>query len=313
MSYFDKDVGQDQLRILFENMREDGQIADVVFTDGRRIFTFTKPPVLAWSVMCSDKIAPDMGFLAYSYAYLKRNLSWWETERFDGCLFSYKVHKMESGWDDTVRFDDPNPIDDCYAIDCNCFMIDFYRSMAYIAERLGEIEDISAYDQKRVALAENINTYLWNEKEKWYCDYNFQRKEHTNVLSPASFMPLFCGIADAQKAEAMKKLAENKEMFYPGIPTVSYNHSQCRTDAYWRGPTWLNMAYFTIRGLYDYGYESLAFDLLENILDWCSKNKDSIYEYYDSKTGKGLGAKDFGWSCAFIIELVLLKHKEHII
>jgi hypothetical protein len=41
------------------------------------------------------------------------------------------------------------------------------------------------------------------------------------------------------------------------------------------------------------------------ILDWCAAQQDSIYEYYDSKPGKGLGAKQYGWSSAFIIEFIL--------
>lgn len=75
--------------------------------------------------MKSDMIHPDLSFLEYAYPHLKSNLSWWESNRFDGTLFSYKVHKMESGWDNTVRFDFPHLIQNCYAVDCNCFMADF--------------------------------------------------------------------------------------------------------------------------------------------------------------------------------------------
>jgi hypothetical protein len=69
---------------------------------------------------------------------------------------------------------------------------------------------------------------------------------------------------------------------------------------------------FTIRGLSDYGYKDLAKELAQNLLDWCTTNADSIYEYYNPITGKGLGAKNFGWSCTFIIELVLLKYGKNI-
>ena len=41
------------------------------------------------------------------------------------------------------------------------------------------------------------------------------------------------------------------------------------------------------------------------MLDMCFNEKSGIYEYYDSKTGKGLGAKQFSWSSAFIIEAIL--------
>lgn len=108
----------------------------------------------------------------------------------------------------------------------------------------------------------------------------------------------------------MKTLAESESWFYPGIPTISYNHPRYRANKYWRGPCWLNTAYFTVRGLWNYGYRNLSESLTENLLNWCAQNEDSIYEYYDSKTGKGLGARDFGWSSVFILEL-LLKYEEN--
>ena len=38
---------------------------------------------------------------------------------------------------------------------------------------------------------------------------------------------------------------------------------------------------------------------------WSLAEKEIIFEYYDSITGKGLGAKQFAWSAAFIIEFIL--------
>lgn len=313
MSYFDKEIAHDQMRILFDFQKVNGQIADVVYTTGECVFKFTKPPVLAWSIMKSDMIVEDKEFLQYSYPYLLKNLEWWEKERFDGTLFRYKISKMESGWDNTVRFDFPNKIDNCYAVDCNCFMIDFYKSMEYISEKIGKSEDTLSFRQRREKLAKKINEILWSKENNYYCDYNASRGRLTNRLSPASFMPLFCGIASNEQAQSMKKLAESKDYFYPGIPTISYNNKKYNSKKYWRGPCWLNTAYFAIRGLFDYGYKELASQLTENILGWCDQNKDSIYEYYDSKTGQGLGAKDFGWSSVFIIELILLKNGGNII
>lgn len=308
MSYFDIEIAHDQMRILFDFQKPDGQIADVVYTNGKTVFRFTKPPVLAWAVMKSDMICHDLPFLQYAYPHLKENLSWWEKNRFDSTLFGYKVHKMESGWDNTVRFDFPHRIQNCYAVDCNCFMADFYRSMEYIANKLGRESEATQYAQKRKTLLSKINSILFSDKDKSYCDYNFKLKRFTHRISPASFMPLFCSAADDEKARYMIEKAKDKDYFYPGIPTISYNNKRYNSSKYWRGPCWLNTAYFTIQGIRNYGEFDLADELTENVLEYCSKNKDAIYEYYDSKTGKGLGAKDFGWSSAFILELIKEKY-----
>jgi putative isomerase len=167
---------------------------------------------------------------------------------------------------------------------------------------------MAEFQEKREELVKKINGKLYDNKNAYYCDYNRKLKRFTHRLSPASFMPLFYNFASKEQAEAMYELAKNPRYFYKGIPTISYKNNRFNESNYWRGPCWLNTAYFAIRGLYNYGYKDLALELTENILNWCSTNLDSIYEYYNSITGKGLGAKNFGWSSSFIIELELLKY-----
>lgn len=162
--------------------------------------------------------------------------------------------------------------------------------------------------KKRKILISKINSILFSEKDKSYCDYDFKLKRFTHRISPASFMPLFCSAADNEKAECMIEKAKDPNFFYPGIPTISYNNKRYNSSKYWRGPCWLNTAYSAIHGIRNYGNTALANGLTENVLNFCSQNKDFIYEYYDSKTGKGLGAKDFGWSSAFILELIKEKY-----
>ena len=78
-----------------------------------------------------------------------------------------------------------------------------------------------------------------------------------------------------------------------------------KASEYWRGPTWLNTASFAATGLKNYGYIELAEKIKNNVLEVCANEKEIIFEYYDSITGKGLGAKQFAWSAAFIIEFIV--------
>jgi len=308
VSRFDAELARDQARILFSRQLESGQLVDVLFANGNAVFRFTKPPVLAWAIVQADEHASDDTFLAQCYAHLEKNLAWWERERSDGTLFFYRVSKMESGWDNTPRFDFPNRIDWCYAVDLNGYMVLFYDAMAKIAGRIGKTEQQRAYLLRKSMLEATVERVLFDERRGYYCDYNRIFRRFTGRLSPASFVPLFTRTASREHAEEMALLAANKDAFYPGLPTIAYRDIAYRSGKYWRGPTWLNTAYFAILGLYHYGYESLALELTENILHWCAEETDAIFEYYDSHSGKGLGARDFGWSSAFIIELVLFKY-----
>jgi putative isomerase len=247
-------------------------------------------------------------FLKFSYPYLKKNIEWWEKERYDNKLFHYKIHKFESGWDNSVRWDFPNKISNLYSVDCNCFIYSYYDGLEYIADILGLSEESQKYASKKSELKNKINEILYDKENNYYCDYNYKRKRFTGKISPASFMPLFVGIADKEKAVHMSEFAISPEWFFPGIPTISYNSRKYNSAFYWRGPCWLNTAYFTIKGLFDYGYSELALMLIDKVLGWCLMEEE-YREYYDSLTGKGLGAKSFGWSAVFAIELVLLKYQ----
>lgn len=308
MSYLDKQIAHEQAEIMFDNMRADGMLPDVVFNSGKRVFRFTKPPVYAMCIAEGDKIAPDNDFLGYAYPYLLRNLRWWEKERYDGFLFGYKAGGRESGWDDSVRFRYPNSIKNIYPVDCNCFMVDFYRAMSYIADKLGKKEEKEDFDRQADILGERIDEKLFDQERGIYVDYDKKKKKFIRQISAAGFMPLYSGVASAEHALRCIEYAESEEGFYPLMPTLCYADKDYKADGYWNGPCWLNTAHFALKGIYEYGARDVAYDICQKILDAVSEEKTSIYERYDSKTGKGLGAKEFGWTASFIIQLVKLKY-----
>jgi hypothetical protein len=69
---------------------------------------------------------------------------------------------------------------------------------------------------------------------------------------------------------------------------------------YWRGPTWINSAWMVLLGLRRLGYEQEAERLADGVI--AAAAREGLREYYDPRTGKGLGARDFAWS-ALIAEL----------
>jgi glycogen debranching enzyme len=63
---------------------------------------------------------------------------------------------------------------------------------------------------------------------------------------------------------------------------------------YWRGPTWVNAAWLLWLGLRRLGYEAAAARLAGGIVG--AVEREGLREYYDPRTGAGLGAQDFAWS-----------------
>lgn len=311
-SRWEPQLGQECLEGFMNFQGSNGMFPDVIWSDGRSQLNFGKPPLLASSVEKVYRRSGDKLFLRRAYTRLVSFEKFFcEKRKFLGLFFydadpvipeKYDLHvRYESGWDNSVRWDDPCV--NFWAIDLNCFAVMMYRSLAYIAGELHEEADAENWRRKEKELSALIEEKFWSDEVGAYVDVNRFNGKASRVLSPASFMPLYIGIASKDRADRMNALASDPRKFYPGMPTVAYDDPEYG-HGYWRGTTWLNVAYFAAKGLKNYGYP-VADTIRDTILGWVEQNPDAIYENYDSKTGRGTNARHFGWSSAFVIELIL--------
>lgn len=311
VSRFDPKLATDQIEGFLDHIMPDGMLPDLVRLDGYDELHSSKPPVLASCALEVYKNTSDLEFLKRVYKKLALNESFWRSQRSDGRLFYYSYYrkgtekecltwtKFESGWDNSVRWD--KGIYEYYPVDLNCFMLSFYESMGEIAELIGECP--KEWNKKASELADLIEETFWNDKIGAYTDTNRFTMEHSDVLTPASFMPLYVKTASQERAEKMAKIAEAKDKFNRTMPTVCYDNPEFSND-YWRGPMWLNTAYFAAKGLKNYGF-SVAEEIKENVLNLVDSIKDGIYENYDTVNSRGLYYPRFSWSACFVIEFIL--------
>lgn len=315
VALWDAQLAREQILAFIQYQMSDGMYPDYIGDDGYMNRCSSKPPVMCTAAEIVYKAEKDKKFLEKVYVSFVKNVRFWEEERSSDGLFYYSTNsrytsygdddlniRYESGWDNSVRWD--TPIRDLWPVDLNCFMLMTYRSMAYIAGELGICDDMSKWQGKAAFLEKKIEEVFWNDEINAYVDVNRFNGEKSTVLSPASFMPLYVGIASRERAEYMAKLAGDENKFYPAMPTVSYDNPNHCTD-YWRGPVWLNVAYFAAKGVKNYGYEEIADGIKNTILDFVAKDKEAIRENYNSITGEGLCAKHFSWSSVFVLKFIL--------
>lgn len=309
MRYIDGKLAEEQILGFLQFQQSNGILPDVIYEDGRIISTFSKPPVMAWAAAEVYKKTGNKKFLDRVFPYIEKNENFWTTQRMIEGMFHYDADKncnndeyltrvkYETGWDNSPRWDGfPQ---NYWPIDLNCFMIMTYDAMIFMSNELGDKTNIR---EKKDNLAKLINKRLWNPEIGAYTDFNFVENKHSDVLTPSSFMPLFAGIADVEKANAMNEIA--KKHFLPGMPTVAYDHPAYSTD-YWRGPCWLNVAYFAAKGLKNYGFTDTAEEIKETILNWVYNDGEFVHENYNAKTGEGLSCDHFSWSSVFLREFIL--------
>lgn len=308
-----EELAKQQILGFFSFQCENGMLPDVIWENGEIEDHFSKPPVMAYAVHRIYLKTGDLEFVKNIYPVLAKNVEFWEQNRCVNGLYHYDAEKRddcteekyiinvkyESGWDNSPRFDDDDTCN-LWAIDLNCFMVMTYDAMSALSAVSGA--DGTQYIKKSETLKKLINEKLYDKETGAYFDYNFSSDKFINVLTPASFMPLFAGVADKEKAARMNEVA--KKHFMPSMPTVAYDDKSYSND-YWRGPCWLNVAYFAAKGLKDYGFTETAETIKETILDNVKNDGEFIHENYDSLTGKGLCCDHFSWSCVFVMEFIL--------
>jgi glycogen debranching enzyme len=87
---------------------------------------------------------------------------------------------------------------------------------------------------------------------------------------------------------------------------VATTDAEYESANYWRGPTWIVTNAMAIWGLERYALVADADNLRQSTLTMMSASV-TPWEYYDSTSGKGIGAPDFMWSGVFYM---LLKDRE---
>lgn len=314
ISQWDSTLAREQFDILFSHQQPSGALPDVVWAKGGMVTTITKPPVMAWAIAVVDHRSPDTEYLRKMYPKLVHLGEFFLRERggaADG-LFYYAGEDTgeDSGWDDSIRWDDgyrksSSNEHRLWAVDLNCYMVMHDRAMAYIAGRLGLLQEEEAWKKAATELASRINEKLWDDKLGFYVDRDRVTGKNGPALSPAGFMPLFVRIASPERAARMEKLAADPAKFFPGMPTAAYDTHGFMSHGYWRGSTWLNTSYFALKGLDQYGYAETAETMRSELLAAVARDRSTIWEYYDSRNGDGAGARGLGWSAAFTIAFLL--------
>jgi glycogen debranching enzyme len=73
-------------------------------------------------------------------------------------------------------------------------------------------------------------------------------------------------------------------------------------ERYWQGPSWMNTNWLIMDGLDRYGYTDYVDALRETSLEMVERS--GFAEYFDPNTGEPLGARNFSWTAALVLDLL---------
>lgn len=193
------------------------------------------------------------------------------------------------------------------SVDLNSFLYAEKIYLAQMAKILGEQEDSKEFYSSASQLKKYINENMFDENTGYYYDLQFDEKGNTKLLvnrgkGTEGYIPLWANVADKDKAKKVVEnvLDENVMNTYLPFPTAAKDNPKYNPTKYWRGPVWLDQAYFGIIGLDNYGYKKEAKELTTKLFDRSEglMGDGAIRENYNPETGEGLHCSNFSWSAS---------------
>lgn len=308
--------------------------------NGNRTFYLSRsqPPFLSQMVRELYDKQPDRNWLAKCYQALEKEYTFWQTERVtaSGLNRYYGFFTAEDEipccYELCNRFQIAPPEDESiqrsygksmYTFaesgwDCNSRMgIDVYRynwadlnsllygmeqNMAYFSKALANGQG-SIWLQRAALRAERMNSLMWDENVGCFFDFNYETGLRTDIISVATFYPLFAGLCSQEQAACIVAT----------LPKLEHAHGiaccEAREDLYglqWDHPNgWACLQYIVIHGLLRYGYKEDALRIAQKYTELVERVFDEtghLWEKYDVVSGTVSTAKEYetpammGWS-----------------
>ncbi|GAA2079680.1 alpha-glucosidase [Streptomyces albiaxialis] len=302
----------------------------------------SKPPLAAWAVWEVYRQTGDRAFLREMYPKLTAYQEWWYRNRDhdrDG-LAEYGATidpanktpedarlaaAWESGMDNAPRFDaalgtkalentgpDGKKLGfsvNQESVDLNAYLAADQDHLAKIAAASGHGREAASWRTRAAKTHRAVRETMYDPKTGWFYDTSLGGERLTaRGRGIEGAIALWTGTASRYQARQARKLLVSPDEFATKVPfpTVAKSSPYFAPTKYWRGPVWLDQAYYAAEGLRRYGYGRDARELMSRLIDatGVGSTKDPIRENYDPTTGKGLNAANFSWSAALLLPLL---------
>lgn len=223
---------------------------------------------------------------------------------------------------DTQHVDDPaeRPTDDTYrryavlvkAIEADSFgpgpfcvydpmmtalLVRADLDLAHLAEAAGQPELAARAAERAEKMQSSLLERLWRpELGRFGFLARRAGQQDLEAFNPdvlAAFLPLVLDLPPDVTAACKACLRSAYWTDWP-LPTHAPNAETYEPRRYWRGPTWTNMNWLLV--------PALGEDLAKKTIQLTEQA--GFREYFDARTGDGLGADQFTWTAALTLDLL---------
>lgn len=193
----------------------------------------------------------------------------------------------ESGWDMTSRFN--NHCLHYLPIDLNACLYKYECDLSWFYLHQKNMNKHNHYWSLAEKRKKQVTQLMWNEKKKFFFDYNFREKKQSNFFSVAGFYPLWARLATAKQA---KQICDHTLFLF------EYEGGLANTQKYKLSPEfkqhdypngWPQQQFIVIKGLLNYGFNNEAERIAKKWLDMNAKvfrETGNFWEKYNVVDGE---------------------------
>lgn len=288
---------------LTENIRPDGRISHFQCSTWSRP-AYSQPALVGWMVLryLDEVDGEEKGFIERVFTALEANNNWWLNQRMTRFGLLYCDHGLETGQDDSVRFDNGTIM----ALDINSYVVNQMRCTAELGRRLGLQEKAKKWDTKADEMAALMVALLYDPQQNLFFDADAYTGERQNQVTASAFFPLWCGVPlEDEKVKGMiNDWLLNLDKFFGKFPfpSVAYDQPGYQPHKWWRGPVWLSVAWILLEVLKKYGFTEARREAMKRLYDMMLKD-GLLHELFNSQTGEGMGNAQQGWTAAIFLRI----------
>lgn len=186
----------------------------------------------------------------------------------------------------------------------NSIWAEALAAMARLFELVGEKRKSEHASHKAKLVAKAIIEKCFDEKDGLFYNLSSKKEKMLKTKTIESLFPIILDDIDKKLVDNLvnNHLLNEKEYWLPyPVPSVpadepTFNPNENRYI--WRGPTWMNLNWFIVKGLKKHGYSDIANHIIDKSKEMIEKS--GFREYFNPYTAEGGGAYSFGWSTLIV-------------
>ncbi|MFH1022607.1 MAG: trehalase family glycosidase [Planctomycetota bacterium] len=303
LEHMDPQLAPDSLLLLTENQRVDGKLGHFLCSTWMRPHE-SQPALVGWAALRLVEQRSDLNFARRILPALLKNNRWWLQQRMTRFGLISSPGPLETGWDDTPRQDQGAIL----ALDMNTYVLLQMRACAVLARRLGDENTAADCERQSRDFGRRLVDVFYDPADNLFKDVMLSTGERLPLKTPACFIPLLADLP--LPPERIRAMIENSLLdprhFFGAVPfpSVAYDEVVYEAETWWRGPTWIPIAYLMLEVLRRHGFDQPARIAAKRLYDMLIAD-GNLRELFNSRTGEGMGAYEQGWTAAICLRLYI--------